>query len=60
MKVVPTGDPSLAFFVAIMLLGFFVGTYGHIAKSNRLIIAGIVIIFAATVIIPLIVFRGGH
>lgn len=57
---VPKGDPNLTVFIVIMLLGFMVGTYGHIAKSRALIIAGIVLIFAATVVLPLLIFRGGE
>jgi hypothetical protein len=56
---VPKGDPSLTPFIVIMLLGFLVGTYGHIAKFRGLIILGIVMIFGATVVLPLLVFRGG-
>jgi hypothetical protein len=56
---VPEGDPNLTVFIVIMLLGFFVGTYGHIAKNRGLIIAGIVMIFGATVVLPLLIFRGG-
>lgn len=57
---VPKGDPNLAVFIVIMLIGFLVGTYGHIAKNRGLIIAGIVLIFAATVVLPLLIFRGGN
>jgi hypothetical protein len=59
MKVIPTGDPDVTVFIVIMLIGFLVGVYGHIQKSRGLIIAGIGLIFLATVVIPLIVFRGG-
>ena len=57
---VPEGDPSLAPFIVLMLLGFLVGTYGHVVRSRALILTGIVMIFAATVILPLVVFRGGN
>ena len=57
---VPKGDPNLTVFVVIMLIGFFVGTYGHIIKSRTLIIIGILMIFAATVVLPLLIFRGGE
>jgi hypothetical protein len=53
------GDPDLGVFIAIMVLGFFVGTYGHIIKSNKLIIIGIVMVFAGTILLPLLIFRGG-
>jgi hypothetical protein len=57
---VPEGDPDVAVFVAIMVLGFVVGTAGHIIQSRRVVILGIVMIFAATVVLPLIIFRGGR
>ncbi len=57
---VPKGDPDVAVFIAIMLVGFVVGTAGHVMNSRRLIITGIVLIFAATVVLPLLIFRGGE
>ena len=57
---VPKGDPNLTVFIVIMLLGFFIGTYGHIARFRGLIILGIVMIFAGTLVLPLLVFRGGR
>ena len=57
---VPKGDPDLAVFIAIMLLGFVVGTAGHVIRSRTLIIVGIVVIFASTVVLPLLIFRGGR
>ncbi len=56
---VPSGDPDLAVFIVIMLLGFVVGTAGHVYKSTPVILLGIVLILLATIILPLIVFRGG-
>ena len=57
---VPKGDPNLTVFIVIMLLGFMLGTYGHIIRSRALIILGIVTIFGATVVLPLLIFRGGR
>jgi hypothetical protein len=56
----PRGDPDVAIFIAIMLVGFVLGTFGHINKSNKLIIIGIVLIFSATILLPLLIFRGGR
>ena len=56
---VPKGDPNLSAFIVVMLVGFLVGTYGHVIKSRTLIIIGIVMIFGATVVLPLLIFRGG-
>ncbi len=55
---VPSGDPNLALFVGIMLAGFVVGTIGHIVKSRALILLGIATIFAATIVLPLLIFGG--
>lgn len=57
---VPEGDPNVAIFVSIMVLGFIVGTAGHVVQSRRVVILGIVLIFAATVVLPLIIFGNGQ
>ncbi len=44
---------SPTFFVVLLGLGFLVGTLGHIIKSRILVAAGILMIFAATVFLPL-------
>lgn len=56
---VPTGDPDLTVFIVIMLAGFVIGTYGHIIKLRAMIIIGIVMILLATIVLPLLIFRGG-
>jgi len=40
-------------YIALMGLGFLVGTIGHIVKSKVMISAGILMIFLATVLLPL-------
>lgn len=55
----PEGDPDLTIFIALTILGFLVGIAGHINKNTAMIIIGIVLIFAATVALPLIVFGNG-
>jgi hypothetical protein len=44
---------SPTFFVVLLGLGFLIGTFGHIIKSRTLVIAGILLIFAATIFVPL-------
>jgi hypothetical protein len=44
---------SPTFFLVLLGLGFLIGTLGHIIKSRTLVIAGILLIFAATVFVPL-------
>ena len=46
-----TQDPKA--FLVLILLGFLVGTLGHIYKSKTMIATGIAMIFLATVGIPL-------
>jgi hypothetical protein len=55
---VPSGDPDIALFVGLMLLGFAVGIGGHLARSTPVIVVGIALVFAATVLLPLLVFGG--
>ncbi|HST40554.1 MAG TPA: hypothetical protein VLK58_13655 [Conexibacter sp.] len=47
-------EPSLAPYVIGMVLGFAVGTFGHVIKSRTLILTGISIIFAVAVLLPLL------
>jgi len=49
---VPTGDGARG-YIALMGLGFIVGTAGHVVKSKPMIAAGVIMIFLATVLIPL-------
>jgi hypothetical protein len=56
---VPSGDPDLTIFIILTLVGFVVGALGHLYKSTPVIVTGIVLIMVGTIILPLIVFRGG-
>jgi hypothetical protein len=42
-------------YVVLMLLGFVIGTYGHIIKSKTLQAIGIGFVFLATLVLPLAV-----
>lgn len=44
---------SPKFFIVLLGLGFLIGTVGHIVKSRTLVAAGILLIFAATVFLPI-------
>jgi hypothetical protein len=44
---------SPTFFLVLLGLGFLIGTVGHIVKSRTLVAAGIILIFAATLILPI-------
>jgi hypothetical protein len=44
---------SPTFFVLLFGIGFVVGIAGHLAKSKLLVSLGILLVFAATVLIPI-------
>ena len=46
-------------YIALMGLGFLVGTAGHIVKSKPMIAAGVIMIFLATVLLPLGIHLNG-
>ena len=39
-------------YIALMGMGFIVGTAGHVVKSKTMVAAGVVMIFLATVLLP--------
>jgi len=57
-------DPSPSFgssptpFIVLMAVGFVVAVAGHIMRFRLLVAGGILAIFLATFIIPLIVYLG--
>jgi hypothetical protein len=44
---------SPTFFIVLLVLGFVIGTFGHLIKSRTLVAAGVTMVFAATVFIPI-------
>ena len=46
---------SIGPYISLMVIGFFVGTFGHMARSRLLVGIGIAMIFAATLLLPLAV-----
>ena len=51
----PGGDfeVSPSFFLVLLGCGFVIGTVGHIVKSRTLVAAGVLLVFAATIFLPL-------
>jgi hypothetical protein len=51
----PSGEfrVSPTFLLVLLGLGFLIGTAGHIVKSRTLQIAGVLLIFAATIFLPI-------
>jgi hypothetical protein len=50
----PEGDFSISpnAFIALLLIGFLVGGVGHLYRSKTLVASGVLMIFLATVGIP--------
>ena len=46
-------DLSPRAYIVLMGLGFLVGTAGHVVRSKVMVAAGILMIFLATVLLPL-------
>jgi hypothetical protein len=46
-------EVSPSFFIVLLALGFLIGTIGHIVKSRTLVAAGVLLVFGATVFIPI-------
>jgi hypothetical protein len=46
-------DVSPRAYIALMGIGFIVGTAGHVIKSKPVVAAGVLMIFLATVLLPL-------
>jgi hypothetical protein len=40
-------------YIALMGIGFIVGTAGHVVRSKTMVAAGLLLIFLATVLLPL-------
>lgn len=49
-EILPT---SITPYLLLMLAGFVVGTGGHLYKSKTVVAVGIIMIFSATVLLPL-------
>ena len=46
-------EVSPTFFLVLLGLGFLIGIVGHIVKSRTLVASGILLIFAATIFLPI-------
>jgi hypothetical protein len=49
----PFNELSPRAYIALMGIGFVVGTAGHVVRSKTMVAAGILMIFLATVLLPL-------
>jgi hypothetical protein len=46
-------EVSPSFLIALLAIGFVIGTLGHILKSRTLVAAGVILVFLATLFIPI-------
>jgi hypothetical protein len=46
-------EVSPSFLIILLALGFGIGTLGHIVKSRTLVASGIILVFAATIFLPI-------
>jgi hypothetical protein len=46
-------EVSPVFFLVLLGLGFAIGTLGHLVRSRALVVAGVLLVFAATVLLPI-------
>jgi hypothetical protein len=51
----PSGDFRISptYLIVLLGLGFLIGTLGHLFKSRTLQAAGVLLIFAATIFLPI-------
>jgi hypothetical protein len=52
-------SPDPGPYIAVFGIGFMVAVLGHIASSKTLIIAGLLMIFLSTVLLPVAIYVGG-
>jgi hypothetical protein len=44
---------SPSFFIGVFGLGFLLAAFGHLVKSRALIVTGVLLVFLATVLLPI-------
>jgi hypothetical protein len=52
-------SPNPGPYIIVFGLGFMIAVLGHISQSKTLIAAGLLMIFLATVLLPVAVYLGG-
>jgi hypothetical protein len=46
-------EVSPSFFIVLFGLGFLLAAFGHLVKSRALIVTGVLLVFLATVLLPI-------
>jgi hypothetical protein len=52
-------SPDPGPYIVVFAIGFMIAVLGHIAQSKTLIAAGLLMIFMATVLVPVGIYLGG-
>jgi hypothetical protein len=53
-------QPRIGPFIALAVIGFVVAVVGHITQVKRLVVTGIVLVFAAVLFVPLVLYLSGR
>jgi sulfite exporter TauE/SafE len=53
-------QPRLGPFIALAVIGFVVAVVGHITQTKQLVVTGIVLVFAAVLFVPLVLYLSGR
>ena len=53
-------QPRIGPFIALAVIGFVIGVIGHLTQVKQLIVTGIVLVFAAVLFVPLVLYLSGH
>jgi hypothetical protein len=52
-------SPNPGPYIAVFFVGFLIAVFGHISQSKTLIAAGLLMIFLATVLLPVGIYLSG-
>jgi hypothetical protein len=55
---VPSGNPQIGAYIALMVVGFTIGVIGHIVRSSTLVAIGIAIVFLGVIVLPWVAHGG--
>lgn len=52
-------QPRIGPFIALAVIGFVVAVVGHITQIKQLVVTGLVLVFAAVLLVPLVLYLSG-
>lgn len=53
-------EPAIGPFIALGVIGFLAAVLGHLYQSKAVVVAGIVMVFAAVLLLPLALYLSGR